>query len=110
MDLKALEVLFVQAKAARDIGQLALFAACATALGEEARRLILAQMQLREEKQHREREPVLFNLKAHEAARLTGMSERWLYEHAHELPYAKRQGKRSWRFSREMIERLAGTR
>jgi hypothetical protein len=56
-------------------------------------------------------EPVadLFNLKVHEAARLTGMSSRWLYEHAPELPYAKQHG-RCWRFSRAGIVRAQGKR
>lgn len=39
-------------------------------------------------------------LTAVEAAPITGMSARWLYEHADELPFARRTGKRAVRFSK----------
>jgi hypothetical protein len=55
-------------------------------------------------------EPEAYNLKAEEAAPLLGMSKRWLYDHAPELPYARRHGKRSWRFSRAGIERASKPR
>ena len=45
-----------------------------------------------------------YTLKASEAAALLGMSVRWLYEHAPELPFARRYG-RSWRFSAVGIAR-----
>lgn len=50
-------------------------------------------------------EPTDRLLSAREASKRTGMSTRWLYVHAEELPFAHRTGARAVRFSEHGIER-----
>jgi predicted DNA-binding transcriptional regulator AlpA len=45
-----------------------------------------------------------------EAARLIGMSPRWLYKNAHRLPFTRRVGPRALRFSRRGIARYLDKR
>lgn len=45
-----------------------------------------------------------------EAARLLGMSRSWVYRHAGRLPFARRVGRRSLRFSTSGIRRYLGSR
>ena len=49
-------------------------------------------------------------LKAKEAAPLLGVAERWLYDHADELPFTKRIGPRTVRFSEIGLRRFMASR
>jgi predicted DNA-binding transcriptional regulator AlpA len=104
VDVHSLERLFQHALESHE--RLAIFAALCGLYAEQARIELAARLRLKPEAESPKRDPELFNLKVGEAAKLTGMSRRWLYDHAHELPYARRHGKRSWRFSRAAIERV----
>ena len=105
-----LERLFSLANTAHDNGTLAAFSALCAFYAEKSRLTFLARLRLKPETRETPNPADHFNLTATEAAPLVGMSPRWLYEHAPELAYAKRHGNRSWRFSREAIEREAKKR
>ena len=49
-------------------------------------------------------------LTVRQAAPVLGMSEDWLYRHAHRLPFACRTGRRSVRFSERGLKRYVATR
>ena len=49
-------------------------------------------------------------LTAPEAGRIAGVSARWLYEHAHTLPFTRRLGPRMVRFSERALRQWLETR